>query len=135
AKRIGGTEGGYTLTLSTQAVSLPAEFVNLPRGSLEFRLIWNTAADMQLLVRDPSGESVFDDTPSIRSGGTLAAQGNIGCRVSEGTPFSYIYWPTNTPPRPGVYEVDVWFQSDCGDASPVTFNLYVTYNGKEVITD
>ncbi len=135
AKRIGGTQGNYTLTLTSQAVALPAEFVNLPRGALEVRLIWNTAADMQLLVRDPAGNAVYDDVPQIRSGGRLAAGGNVNCTVSEGTPFSYIYWPTDTPPRAGVYEVEVWFQSDCGDSSPVSFNLYVTYNGKEVLTD
>lgn len=135
AKRIGGTEGIYTLTLTSQATQLPAEFLNLPRGTLEVRLLWDSAADLQLLVRDPAGNSVFDDVPSIRSGGTLAAQGNVGCRASEGTPFSYIYWPAETPPRPGVYEVEVWFQSECNDPNPATFTLYVTYNGREVITD
>ncbi|MCC6802807.1 MAG: PPC domain-containing protein, partial [Anaerolineae bacterium] len=135
AKRIGGTEGTYTLTLLSQATELPAEFVNLPRGSLEIRLLWDSAADMQLLVRDPAGDSVFDDSPTIRSGGQLLAQGNIGCRASEGTPFSYINWPTETPPRAGVYEVEVWFQSECNDTTPVTFTLYVTYNGREVLTD
>ncbi len=136
AKRIGGTQGTYTLTLTSQAVSLPEEFVNLPRGALEMRLIWNTSADLQLLVRDPSGAAVYDDTPQVRSGGRLAAAGNVNCTPStSGTPFSYIYWPTDTPPRAGVYEVEVWFQNDCGDTSPVNFNLYVTYNGKEVLTD
>ena len=28
---------------------------------------------------------------------------------------------------------EVWFQSECNDTTPVTFNLYVTYNGKEVV--
>ncbi len=135
AKRIGGTQGNYTLTLTSQAVSLPEEFVNLPRGALEMRLLWNTNADLQLLVRDPAGNAVYDDVPQIRSGGRLAASGNVNCTQSTGTPFSYIYWPTDTPPRAGVYEVEVWFQSDCGDTSPVNFNLYVTYNGKEVLTD
>ncbi len=135
AKRIGGTQGTYTLTLTSQAVSLPEEFVNLPRGALEMRLIWNSNADLQLLVRDPSGAAVYDDTPQIRSGGRLAAGGNVNCTQSTGTPFSYIYWPTDTPPRAGVYEVEVWFQSECNDTAPVNFNLYVTYNGKEVLTD
>ncbi|MFN8561076.1 MAG: PPC domain-containing protein [Anaerolineae bacterium] len=135
AKRIGGTEGTYTLSLTSQATELPAEFLSLPRGSLEVRLLWDNAADLQLLVRDPAGDSVFDDTPTIRSGGQLAADGNVGCRAPEGTPFSYIYWPANTPPRAGVYEVEVWFQSECNDTTPVTFSLYVTYNGREVISD
>ena len=136
-KELGGTEGTYSLTLLTQATDLSEEFANLPFGSLEIRLLWfdNTAADVQLLVRDPSGDSVYDDVPQIRSGGQLAAAGNVGCSVSDGTPFSYIYWPENAPPRPGSYEVEVWFQSDCGNTvAPVRANLYINYNGQEIFS-
>lgn len=134
-KRVGGTEGAYALTLGAQEAQLPEEFANLPRGTLEIRLLWNTNSDVQLLVRDPAGNAVYDDTPTIRSGGILEAAGNVNCTLTEGTPFSYIYWPTTTPPRPGTYEVEVWFQDDCGDPSPVTANLFVTYNGQEVFSD
>ncbi|MBE2266904.1 MAG: PPC domain-containing protein [Anaerolinea sp.] len=135
AKRLGGTEGEYTLTISSQATNLSEAFLNLPRGLLEVRLLWNTSADLQLLVRDSAGNAVYDDAPTIRSGGTLAAAGNVNCTVPDGTPFSYIYWPTNLPPRPGSYEVEVWFQNECNDPSPVSFNLYVTYNGREIFSD
>lgn len=135
ARRIGGTEGAYTLSINTQSTNLPEAFLNLPRGLLEVRLLWNTNADLQLLVRDSSGNAVFDDQPTVRSGGTLAASGNVNCTVPTGTPFSYIYWPTNLPPRPGSYEVEVWFQNECNDPSPVSFNLYVTYNGREIFSD
>ncbi len=135
AKRIGGTEGDFTLALSTQATELPQAFLDLPRGALEIRLLWQNANDLQLLVRDPAGNSVFDDVPEIRSGGRLAAAGNVNCTAPTGTPFSYIYWPTDTPPRPGVYEVEVWFQSECNDTSPLNFNLSIAYNGQEVIRD
>ena len=63
----------------------------------------------------------------------LAAQGNVNCRTSVGTPFSYIYWPPERQPRPGTYEVEVWFQNECNDTSPVTFNLYVTFNGRQIL--
>lgn len=135
AKRIGGTEGTYTLNVTSEAVNLPQAFLDLPRGSLEVRLLWNTAADLQLQVRDASGNTVFDDVPEVRSGGRLAAQGNVNCRVSEGTPFSYIYWPTDIPPRPGTYEVEVWYQNECSDTSPVTASLFVNYNGQQVFND
>jgi hypothetical protein len=135
AKRIGATEGPYTLNITSEALNLPAEFLALPRGLLEVRLLWNTNADLQLLVRDSAGNAVFDDVPEIRSGGRLAAQGNVNCRVSTGTPFSYIYWPTELPPRPGVYEVEVWFQSECNDTAPVSGSLFVTYNGQQIFND
>jgi uncharacterized protein YfaP (DUF2135 family) len=132
-KDIGGTEGDFDLLVTQQTVNLSQEFLSLPEGSLEFLLLWNTNADLQLLVRDPAGDSVFDDIPRISSGGILGAVGNANCRVPTGTPFSYIYWPPERQPRPGVYEVEVWFQSECGDTSPVTFNLYVTLNGRQVL--
>jgi hypothetical protein len=135
AKSVGGTEGDYTLTIATEPSNLPAEFASLPRGSIEVRLLWRTNADLQLLVRDAAGDAVFDDIPTIRSGGTLAAQGNVNCRVSEGTPFSYIYWPLEVIPRSGSYEVEVWYQNDCGDTTPVSFNLSIAVNGQEVFSD
>jgi hypothetical protein len=134
-KRIGGTEGPYTINITSQELELPAEFLALPRGSLEVRLLWNTGADLQLLVRDSAGSAVFDDVPEIRSGGRLAAQGNVNCRSSVGTPFSYIYWPTQVPPRPGAYEVEVWYQNNCNDFNPVSASLFVTYNGQQIVTD
>ncbi|HVU11752.1 MAG TPA: PPC domain-containing protein [Phototrophicaceae bacterium] len=135
AKKIGGTEGGYTLVVSSQSNQLPSAYLNLPQGALEIRLLWNNAADLQLLVRDPAGQSVYVDKPQITSGGQMVALGNNNCTPPQGTPFSYTYWPTTTPPRPGVYEVQVWFKNQCNDTSPVTAHLYINYNGKQVITD
>jgi len=134
AKRIGGTEGNYTLTLTSQGTQLSQAFLDLPRGALEVRLLWNNAADLQMLVRDPASNSVYVDKPQIASGGQMVAMGNNNCTAPNGTPFSYIYWPTANPPRAGVYELQVWFKNGCNDTTPVTANLYVTYNGKQVYT-
>lgn len=131
-KDTGGTEGNFELIVTEQSVNLSEEFLALPEGTLEVLLIWNSLADLQLLVRDSSGDAIFDDVPRAPSGGVLSAQGNVNCTVSLGTPFSYIYWPTERQPRPGSYEVEVWFQSECNDTTPVTFNLYVTLNGRQV---
>ncbi|MBI1259383.1 MAG: hypothetical protein GC204_18100 [Chloroflexi bacterium] len=135
AKRIGGTQGNYSLTLTSQGTQLSQAFLDLPRGSLEVRLLWNNAADLQMLVRDPASNSVYVDKPQIASGGQMTALGNNNCTVPQGTPFSYIYWPTSNPPRAGVYELQIWFKNECNDTTPVTANLYVTYNGKQVFTD
>jgi len=151
---VGGTEGGYELAVTgattTQTpvettegapvveVALPAEVTNLqlPEGNIEVTLIWNTAADLQLLVRDPAGDSVFDDVTSIRSGGRLGAAGNANCvPATSTTPVSYIYWPTNIAPRAGSYEVDVWFQNECNDTTPISFTLYVSAGGRQVLTE
>jgi len=97
-------------------------------------LVWNTDDDLQLLVRDPAGDAVFDDTPQIRSGGRIASQGNLNCvQATTSSPFSYVYWPQEIQPRPGVYEVEIWFQSECTATEPVDFNLFATFNGQEVL--
>lgn len=132
---IGGTEGEYTLTLTgaltatnTQTAVIPV-FPDLPGGSVEVSLQWSTGADLQLLVRDPQGDSVYDDQPRLAtSGATLAASGNVNCQVTGSTPLSYIYWPAERLPNAGPYEIQVWYQNACNDTTPVTFTLNVVAN-------
>lgn len=158
---IGGTEGNFSLTLSlaaptaalgtgtpaplstetaaeitptvvgTPAASTTTRPADLPTGSVEVILSWNTTADVQLLVRDPAGAAIYDDTPSSTSGGILERAGNARCAGSP-SPVSYIYWPTSRLPR-GIYEVEVWHQDSCNDPNPVTFNLIVNVQGQELI--
>ena len=99
----------------------------------EIALSWNNGADLQLLVRDPAGNSVFDDTPQVPSGGRLAAAGNVNCSVTQVSPVSYIYWPEGTL-TPGLYEVEVWHQNSCNDITPVSFALNVLVNGAPAFT-
>jgi hypothetical protein len=135
-QELGGTVGGYVLNLFGPSGDIPAEVLalNLPEGDIEVTLLWNTNADLQLLVRDPSLNSVFDDIPAIPSGGRLVASGNVNCTVSQTQPVSYIYWPTGFL-RAGTYEVDVWYQNECNDPRPVTFTLIVTVDGEVVFID
>ena len=134
-KELGGTEGHYEILLSGPAGDLPQDVqtLGLPRGDLEIALSWNNGADLQLLVRDPAGNSVFDDTPQVPSGGRLAAAGNVNCSVSQVSPVSYIYWPEGTL-TPGLYEVEVWHQNSCNDITPVSFALNVLVNGAPAFT-
>ena len=135
AKEIGGTVGQFEITLSgpnsdvaSQAISL-----DLPQGDIEVSLYWSTSADLQLLVRDPSGQSVFDDSPLVASGGILQEVGNVNCiPATTGAPVSYIYWPPGAM-RPGAYEVEVWYQNACSDLPPpVDFTLLIEVNGSLV---
>ena len=140
ALSIGGTEGEFTLTVTEAAGGAAAatpvvsgttpldarlDELNLPQGSIEIALTWNTFADVQLLVRDPNGDSVYDDQEQVTSGGVLALAGNVGCLEPTNTPVSYIYWPANRLPQ-GTYEIEVWNQNSCEDTTPVTFDLTVT---------
>ena len=135
AKEIGGTEGEFQLTLSgpTSDVASQLTSLNLPQGDIEVSLFWSTNADLQLLVRDPAGESVFDDNPLVVSGGILQEAGNVNCvPAATGSPVSYIYWPPGTI-RPGTYEVEVWYQNACTEFPPaVDFTLLIEVNGQVV---
>lgn len=133
-KELGGTEGEFSLNLQTGVATIPPEVqsLNLTAGDLQFVLTWATNADLQLLVRDPFGESVFDDKPNVTSGGVLGLNGNVNCVRANGTPASYVYWPSGLV-RPGNYEVEVWYQSDCGDTTAVEFVLTVLLRG-QIIT-
>ncbi len=65
---------------------------------------------------------MYDDVPRSNSGGVLERNGNVNCTSTTTSPVSYIYWPTDRLPA-GTYEVEVWYQADCSDTTPVTFNL------------
>lgn len=137
-KVLGGTEGQYQLILSGPSDDIPTELLDLqlPQGDIEVTVLWNTSADLQLLVRDPVGEAVFDDVPFINSGGTLEANGNVNCVPAETlSPFSYIYWPTGRI-RPGTYEVEVWYQNACSDVPPpVEFTLVIEVAGETIVVE
>ncbi len=135
AKEFGGTVGPFEITLSGPSSDVAAQVtsLNLPQGDIEVSLFWSTSADLQLLVRDPVGESVFDDSPFSASGGILQENGNVNCvPATTGTPVSYIYWSPGSM-RPGTYEVEVWYQNACSDLPPpVDFTLLVEVNGNLV---
>jgi hypothetical protein len=133
-KLVGGTEGPYDLLVSGSNVPAALSDLDLPAGDIEVMLTWNTDADLQLLVRDPAGNSVYDDVLTVPSGGRMTAQGNVNCLTFDGPPVSYVYWPDGFL-QTGPYEIEVWYQSECGDTRPVTFELYAVIEGELVISD
>ena len=131
----GGTVGQFQLSLSgvSSAVASQIGNLNLPQGDIEVSLYWSTSADLQLVVRDPQSESVYDDNPVSASGGILQEVGNADCVIDpSGLPVSYVYWPTGAL-RPGTYEVDVWYQNTCVDVPlPVDFTLQIEVGGQTI---
>lgn len=135
-KEFGGTEGDFRFELLTAAAQVPPEVLalNVPPGEVQVFLTWRSGADVQLLVRDPAGDSVFDDQLRVPSGGQMTLQGNINCNRAPGNPVSYIYWPTGLL-RPGNYEIDVWYQNQCNDAAIVDVTLTVIVQGQLVTVE
>ncbi|WP_162910045.1 PPC domain-containing protein [Aggregatilinea lenta] len=149
ALAIGGTEGDFTLSLTTGTAETPTDTTGTPvpaataadagettaltPGSIEVELTWPTNADLQLNVRDPNGDTVYDDEPEIASGGLLESVGNQNCTDTTNSPVSYIYWPANRSLLPGTYEVEVWYQDNCSDNTPVNIALRVDVGGQTII--
>lgn len=135
-KEVGGTEGDFRFELEGAVAQVPPEVLalNVPSGDVQVFLTWQSGADVQLLVRDPAGDSVFDDQLRVASGGQMTLQGNINCNRAPGNPVSYIYWPTGLL-RPGNYEIDVWYQNQCNDAAVVDVTLTIIVRGQLVTVE
>lgn len=132
-KDVGGTEGEFELIVDRGAADLFTESfaqLNLAQGDIEVYLQWATNADLQLLVRGPDGQAVYDDRPQVNSGGQLLLTGNRDCTIFAGgpTPLYYTYWPFGAA-RGGSYEVEVWYQNQCNDTRPVNATLFIRVRG------
>lgn len=142
-KDVGGTEGDFELLVSGDNVPETLTNLELPTGNIQVYLQWDTNADLQLLVRDPFGDTVFNDNLTVRSGGRLEQTGNINCTTPEEDPETgitppplyYIYWPESTFLNPGAYEVEVQYRSECGDTRPVNFSLDIVVDGQLIFTE
>jgi hypothetical protein len=114
----GGTSGGGTT-------------VQLGTGDVQVTVQWNTAADVDLHVRDPYGELIYYGDPTSASGGRLDVDSNFPC----GTNMFYVenvYWPSGRAPA-GTYQVLVDVLSLCGGGTP-TWTLTARVNGAVVLT-
>jgi hypothetical protein len=135
---LGGTEGTYSLLLQNQATGSTAStelltaLGGLPTGAIAISLQWSTNADIQLLVRDPQGNTLFNDRTSIPSGGQLVQNGNLNCTVAQSSPLLYAYWP-DARLQAGAYEIEVQYRSQCNDNRPVRVALNVIAGGSNVI--
>lgn len=156
--QLGGTEGGYTLSVTTGGgtpiviaptalpglTAQPTAVVNpvgavdtdgdgLPDGVIEVLLRWDSRADMRLLVRDPQGRVLYADNPNPLDGGVLTQQGNFRCENTVTNPLTYAYWPGSRP-IPGTYEVQAWVFNECQTTIQPSFNLTITVNNRQVLT-
>lgn len=144
--RLGGTEGNYNLAIGgkgrttvTQSAptSTPSNATTtsgLPDGSLTLSLTWNSKADIRMLIRTPSGASLFTDNTQLPDSGTLQQQGNLNCKNVVSNPQTYAFWPVDRLPTAGTYEIQVWLISQCNEVIQPEFNLSVKVNGTEAFS-
>jgi len=111
------------------AQSRPQEVV-LQTGDVQVTLRWDTADDLDLFVKGPSGEQVSYFNPEISSGGQLDVDANAGCAERMAAPVENIFWPTGEG-VPGDYVVTVDLFSRCeGSSGPINFTLDTLVRGE-----
>ena len=115
----GAAVGPYTTT--------PADIVTVGTGDVQVTLSWNTVADVDLHVVDPSGEEIYYFHPQAASGGELDLDSNAGCE-SDGPRNENITWPTNGAPS-GTYRVLVDYWDNC-TATSTDYSVTVNVKGQ-----
>ena len=99
-------------------------------GDVQFTLLWQSDADLDLHVIEPGGNEVNFENPSSSTGGSLDVDNVPGCGTGSGsTHVENIFWPTGSAPG-GAYTVYVKNFDGCsGDGS---FQLRITDRGRVV---
>jgi hypothetical protein len=113
----GGTSGGVG-TFHNENVTILA----VGTGTIQVSVTWNSDADVDLYLVEPSGREIYYGNSSSPAGGVLDLDSNAGC--STGPRNENITY-TASPPR-GTYTVRVNYWSSCGVASTqyvVTLNV------------
>ncbi len=132
----------YMRTSSGQLVNLdvfctnPQEVTSEPRlgtGDVQVTLRWRTKDDLDLAVKDPSGQTVFFRQPKSPSGGELDVDSNADCVNTNTSPVENVFWPTGGAPT-GRYQVQVVLYRACEQPSnrsrTVPFTVTVLNKGQ-----
>lgn len=101
-----------------------------PQG-VQITVAWNSRADIDLYVRDPSGEMVFYNEEARRSpvGGSLDHPARGQCRPEqEITNVESAHWPAPAPAGP--YVVELHYFGPCGDPVETEVTMSVVVHGK-----
>ena len=99
-------------------------------GDVEITLSWDSDADLNLHVADPTGAEVYYFSEEVESGGVLDFSSNDRCRPDGRIDFrnEHIAWSAGSPP-PGIYEVRVDHWSSC-DAPETNYVVSVYNHGR-----
>lgn len=92
-------------------------------GQIQVTLAWNTGADMDLYVYDPSGYRIYYGDRSSPSGGVLDHDARGYC-TGNGS-IENVYWSSPRPPS-GNYTVEVHYWGDCGDGGAIPTPVQVS---------
>lgn len=95
-------------------------------GQIQIELNWEGAADLDLHVTDPYGETVYYFRPFNQSGG--AYQDDRECFNNNGQSERVVYGSGFA--AAGLYQVSIHYFHPCGDARDIRWNLNVTADNR-----
>ena len=95
-------------------------------AGIEVRLAWTGAADMNLQVRDPSGQTLYWDSRVTNNGGVFGFDANGLCQVLSPSPEETATWQPGFLPT-GSYEVLIFYREACDSSvGSIPFSADVT---------
>lgn len=97
-------------------------------GDVQILLSWDNYNDLDLIVTDPNGESVWFKNPRVSSGGKLEIDMNVEYPDSN-TPIENIYWPSNSAPQ-GTYYVYLSYFKEHIDIPENQYHIKVIHGEK-----
>ena len=98
-------------------------------AGIEVRLSWSGLADLNLQVRDPSGETLYWDSRVTTNGGVFGFDANGLCDVISPNPVETATWQPGFLPT-GSYEILVFYREACdASAGSLPFNVQVRVDG------
>jgi hypothetical protein len=118
--------GLETIEDKGEAAKLAEGIVTSGNGDIKVTLAWDTGADLDLHVVDPSGEEIWWDDPSAKSGGFLDVDD------IDGYGRENIFWEDGTAPS-GTYRVYVHYYDWKESWRPASskFKVYINVFKKE----
>ncbi len=99
-------------------------------GAVQITLAWQTGADIDLYVTDPSGFVISYQDRQSPTGGVLDHDARGAC-VPGGDTVENVYWSTPQPPR-GQYYVELHYWGDCGVAGITPAQVSIAVGGRVV---
>jgi hypothetical protein len=99
--------------------------IELGTGDVQVTLEWNSPADLDLAVTDPTGDTIsFSNSGPTATGGQLDVDSNVGC-VDNGS-VENVFWPPGQAPTGAYTAVVTGFNTSCGSGA---FTLTVRIAG------
>lgn len=99
-------------------------------GAVQITVAWDSGADIDLYVTDPSGETIYYNEQHDHStaGGRVDHNARGDCRRQQHPRVENAFWPTPAPL--GRYEVELHYFGPCEKSAETEAHVSVSVRGK-----